>query len=295
MVDTDEEARMLMAKWDAEHSEHAYDSDDEEVADADLTDMDDVYEKYRRPVTLKDAAVDHVILGTGDLSRAMNDMEQLLGKGVRPIGVTSMNGLGLVSARLALTSPNSSEGCYLEILGPDPKQNMDTDLVNHLKTLPEGGIVPVHYGVRQSSTSENVKPNHSWTCDKVTMVDRDRGMPVMYDMRIWEGHELGGLVPNFISWPETAEEAGHPGGKLPIAGQLDQVVVQVANAADEDVIYKMTTGVDKIEIVSGEDNMLEFCFTTADNMPISFSGRNPVGFSFPKQGGLEVKKPDYDL
>ena len=173
----DVEAQELMAKWDAEHGVK---DNDETVPDGDdePLDLDDVMEKFRRDVVVTDKAIDCVMLGVCDIQQAMVDFESLTG--VKPVGVTSLNGLGIASARVAFDDASCA---YLELVGPDPKQS-PTSLSEKLVNLPEGELVPMQYSLRRTDCSDlqDGWKKHDYAVDKVTMVGQDRGMPWMWDL-----------------------------------------------------------------------------------------------------------------
>lgn len=272
--DEDAEAKALMAQWDAENG-------DVSDVEADVDDEVDDDDKYRREVSVTDNTLDHVVLGTSDLETALNDFEAMTG--VRPVAVTSMNGLGTKSARV------SFDGCtYLEIIGPDPKQT-PTELADKLADIEAGKMVPIHYGIRSSESEE--RKSSVWTdelglqVDKITMVAADQGMPWTWDLYILEGHENAGLVPNFLHWPGM-----HPCGKLPIVGSLDSVTVRVPFG---NMVHKLVAGMDGIEAMTDETTGLEFTFTSEKGTH-SFSSSEPIGIVFPKEGGLTVEKTGFE-
>ena len=271
----DAEAKALMEKWEAENGA-GVDSDAEDD-DGEILDMDDLLEKFRRDVDITDDTLDHVVLGTCDLEQAMKDLEAMTG--VKPIGVTSMNGLGIKSAQVAF------ENCaYLEIVGPDSNQ-ASTPLSENLENLEEGKIVPIHYAVRSTTCKSRKESDWSkFSVDKITMVGRDQGMPWNWDLHILEGHEEGGLVPKFMQWPDDK----HPAAKLPIVGSLDWVGVR---APSDSSVHKLLDGISGISVESG-DTLLEVTFTSSKGTH-TFSSTEPFGVSFPKEGGLKLKEPSF--
>jgi hypothetical protein len=205
----------------------------------------------------------------------LDDFEAMTG--VRPISVTSMNGLGTKSARV------SFNGCsYLEIIGPDDKQ-ASTDLSEKLEKLADGEMVPIHYGVRSSTSdarSASWKEDLGLKVDKITMVAADQGMPWKWDLYILEGHEFGGLVPNFVYWPGF-----HACGKLPIVGTLEGVAVR---APAGNLVHKLLAGIDGVDVEVSDETCLGFTFSTDKGLH-SFSSEEPMGVTFPAEGGLPVK------
>lgn len=177
MGDEDKEAQELMAKLGVNGDVDVSDSDEE-------MDPEEMLEKFRRDVTISpDNCIDVVILGTSDLDKAVVDFETLTG--VKPVWVTSMNGAGTKSARIAF-----EECAYLEIIGPDPKQP-ETPFQKALAGLPAGELVPCHYAVRMEKSKE-LPVRMEWkkmglAYDQITMVAKDKGMPWMWDMYFMKG------------------------------------------------------------------------------------------------------------
>jgi hypothetical protein len=98
----DGEMEEMMSKWESENGVDESDDDD----DAEVLDEDELLTKFRRTLVIPDDSFDHVVLGTSDVERSIEDFEQLTG--VRPVYVISLNGLGTKSARgmYLCTSPN---------------------------------------------------------------------------------------------------------------------------------------------------------------------------------------------
>ena len=174
-----QEAQELMAKLGMDGE---IEDDDDSV---EVLDPEEVLEQYRREVTISpDNCVDQVILGTSDLDKAVDDFEKMTG--VRPVWVTSMNGAGTKSARIGF-----EECAYLEIIGPDPKQE-DTPFSKALAELPAGEMVPIHYAVRLEK-SKDLEVRREWSkmgleYDQITMVAKDKGMPWLWDMYFIKGN-----------------------------------------------------------------------------------------------------------
>jgi hypothetical protein len=270
--DEDPDMEALLAKFSAEHG-LVDDDASEGVAD------DDDEDKFRHEVTVTDDALDHVVLGTSDLDAALKDFEAMTG--VRPVAVTSMNGLGTKSARV------SFNGCaYLEILGPDAKQ-APTELSEKLEKIAAGEMVPIHYGIR-STTCKDRKADwkdQGLQVDMITMVSTDQGMPWKWDLYILEGHEYGGLIPSFLYWPEL-----HACAKLPVVGNLEGVAIR---APADNVVHKLLAGIDGVDVEVSDDTCLGFTFTSEKGLH-SYSSAEPIGVSFPQEGGLPVKKTGYE-
>lgn len=273
----DAEMKKLMDKWeitsDGSSLSSSHDHDD-------LLDYDDLLEKFRRTVTITDHDIDQIILGTSDLDAAVAKFEQQMGV-ASPNTVTwvaSLNGTGTKSARMAFESC-----CFLEIVGPDPKQETvsSTPLKEALSKIAKDKIVPLHYAFR-SKDAEQIVQNSGYGYNKITMVAKDKGMPWTWDQYFLEDHDEGGLVPFVTNWKESF----HVSGKLPILGKLESVKV---SAPADSKIHKLLDNVNGIQVETGSRN-LEFTFSSPTGSH-TFSCTDPIGITFPDDGGLPVKTP----
>ena len=278
----DIEAKELMAKWEKEMGDDpgATATDDDSLEDSGPLHYDDDLEKYRRDVNPKDGELDHMVLATADLDKAMEEFEKETG--VKPVMVCSLNGLGTKSARVAF-----DECCFLEIVAPDPKQTNRPLGDKLVDVAPPGVMVPLHYAVRDSNAAkyrDTKFPELGYKkTDQVTMVAKDRGMPWKWDMVFLEGHDDGGLVPFFVDWGD----AHHAAGRLPVVGSGPRVTVK---APSDHRVHKLLDDVVWIDTDESDDVGVSFAFTGKDGQSLSYSGRSPVGISFPQEGGLPVKK-----
>lgn len=269
MSTEDQEAHDLMAKLGVDGH---VDSDD----DSEEMDPEEMLEKYRRTVDISpDNCVDQVILGVSDLDKAVDDFEALTG--TKPVWVTSMNGAGTKSARVAF------ESCaYLEIIGPDPKQP-DTVFSTALSKLPAGEMVPCHYAVRMEK-SHDLKVRMEWKklgleYDQITMIAKDKGMPWLWDMYFMKGN---GITPFLTDW--KTHDSLHASAKLPVCGSLANVSV---SAPDGHVVHKLLEGPTGLNLSTGSEN-LSFTITSPKGSH-TFSCSDPIGICFPEEGGVEVK------
>jgi Glyoxalase-like domain len=262
----DREMKDLMSRWDTENNYQDV-SDGEESCELEPTGYDDMLEKYRRTVHATDNTIDHVVLGTSNLEKAMDVFEDETG--VRPLMVVSHNGLGTKSARVAF-----NQCAFLEIIAPDPAQAA-TPLAKQLAALPADQLVPVHYAIRKFNSKDlkqTVWKDMNFTCDEVTMVATDKGMPWKWDMFFLEGHNEGGLLPFFIHWGDSH----HAAGRLPIVGDLERVVITTSNSQ----VKELLAGVDGVDVANG-DSHFELSFTCPDGRK-TYSGSSLIGITFPK-------------
>ena len=269
MSSEDQEAQDLMAKLGVDGDVESDESDEE-------MDPEEMLEKYRRDIAISpDNCVDQIILGCSDLDKAVDDFEALTG--TRPVWVTSMNGAGTKSARVAF------ESCaYLEIIGPDPKQP-DTPFSEALAKLPAGELVPCHYAVRMEK-SHDLNTRMEWKklgleYDQITMIAKDKGMPWLWDMYFMKGD---GITPFITDW--ATHDSKHASGKLPVCGTLSSVSV---SAPEGHVVHKLMESPSGLDLTTGGAN-LTFVISTPKGSH-TFSCSDPIGISFPEEGGVEVK------
>lgn len=269
MSDEDEEARRLMAKLGMDGDIAADDDESEEELDP-----EEIAEKFRREIAIDpDNCIDQVLLGTSDVDKAVTKFEEMTG--VKPALVTSMNGLGTKSARVAFENC-----CYLEIIGPDAKQEKSTPLKEAVAALPEGELVPLHYAVRWEKSKE-LEVRREWKgmgleYDQITMVAKDRGMPWMWDMYLMKGD---GIMPFITDW--SSHDCIHASAKLPIVGTLTSVLV---SAPDDHLIHKLLEGPQGLALSTGSPK-LEFTISTK-NGSHTFSSTEPIGISYPDEAPI---------
>lgn len=268
MSDEDQEAKDLMAKLGMDNDIGADDESDEEL------DPEEVLEQYRRDVTIDpDNCIDQVLLATSDLEKAVEEFEKLTG--VKPVGVRSMNGLGTKSARIAF-----EECAYLEIIGPDPKQELSTPLKEAVAKLPAGELVPLHYAVRWEKSKE-LEVRREWKekgmeCDQITMVAKDKGMPWLWDMYFMKGDGICPFITDYSS-----HDSIHACSKLPIVGTLTSVCV---SAPEDHIVHKLLESPQGVTLSTGSPK-LEFTISTKNGSK-TFSTTEPIGIAFPDEAPI---------
>lgn len=150
--------------------------------------------------------IDHILWAAPDLEQGMATIEKLLGVepiigGVHPGGGTRNALLGLGNER------------YLEILGPDPAQDLRGTTAEWMPDLREPGlitwVVRTHDldGVIAAAERLRVKTRGILSMSRKTP---DGGELRWKVVRLSE-HGFGTLVPFFIDWLETP----HPSGTAP--------------------------------------------------------------------------------
>lgn len=266
MSSEDEEAKRLMGEWGLDTQDNEND-DDDDYNDDDIHNLDDYMEQYRRNDCIPhDDELDHVILGTNNLEKALEQFYQMTQ--LKPIMVVSLKGVGTKSARLAFQSCQ-----YLEIMGPDPK-HAAMPLAQKLAKLPDDTLVPFHYAIRSKQKMKTqIWKECDLTCDKVTMVAQDQGAAWTWTMAILEGHDQGGIVPYLVDWGESK----HAAARLPVIGSLDSLKV---TSGPDSPIHTILDGIARVTVETGE-TALELTFTS-DKGKHTFRSLVPGGIEFPK-------------
>ncbi|MFP6834932.1 MAG: VOC family protein, partial [Pseudomonadales bacterium] len=147
------------------------------------------------PMTL---AIDHLMWGAPDLAQGMAQAQQLFG--VEPAPGGAHPGLGTRNALLGL-----GDCVYLEIIAPDPEQNLHGTLGERLPKLDRCALVTWAAGCG----------NLSGLADTGAALGMAVRGPVRTQRRTpsdnvleWEllflgGHEFPSLIPFFIDWLDT--------------------------------------------------------------------------------------------
>ena len=91
----------------------------------------------------------------------------------------------------------------------------------------------------------------------------------------------GGLAPFFTFWKE---DMIHASSKLPIVGEFQNVTV---SAPGDHCVHKLLESPSGVDVSTGGPK-LEFTFSSPKGSH-TFSTDDPIGVSFPEEGGIEVK------
>lgn len=165
--------------------------------------------------------VDHVIVGAGDLDKAITDLEKLTG--VRSIIGGVHPGRGTRNALMSL-----GDGTYLEILAPDPAQSIDNEEIRELRALTS----PTPVGWAVSAGDESALRTALATAGIATSapVPGSRAKPDGSILRwVTFGYDdvESPFAPFFIVW---ADPALHPSRTSPGGCRLSTIRVQSAQA-----------------------------------------------------------------
>jgi hypothetical protein len=287
----DIEAKELMKEWGIDGE---VPDDVEKDVSPHSSDYDEYLEQFRRDVFASDNALDHILLGASNMDAALDKFEKLTGH--RPVYVVSLTGLGTQSARIAF----EHDCCFLEIVTPDPKQSITTDLKQQLEALAPDALVPIHYAIRRHKAKDL---QDVWsgklglTVDSITMVARDRGQPWNWDMIILDDPSMGsqdGYIPYFVDW----RDSHHAAGKLPIVADRPTVtisapashkmhkalrIIDVLDESEGPEVKNLTVEVDEPKFV------LQFIAKNGQTNTFTATGSEFRGIRFPSEGGLPVK------
>ena len=113
------------------------------------------------------------------------------------------------------------EGAYLEIIAPDPQQAIAGTKGQRFAALPTTELL--HWAVRHDDlaglsarfTAGGLAPRAIRDMARIA----PGGQQLQWQLMGVTGHELGGLMPFFIDWQDTA----HPSIAAPVVGSLDAV------------------------------------------------------------------------
>ncbi len=190
--------------------------------------------------------LDHFMWVVPDLASGMDEIERLTG--VRPIPGGAHEGLGTRNALLGL-----GDSVYLEILAPDPEQDMAGTMGAQLAHLGQSGLVA--WAVRTENLARVVDGLSAsfpdWQARKPLDVSRKRPDGQLIEWQLL----LPGLshrgVPFFIDWLTSP----HPTQDLPEECSVESFVVR---SADSESLEHLGLGqLRSVTIVPGAEVTLE--------------------------------------
>ena len=155
--------------------------------------------------------LDHILLGCNDLQRGIDSAEQHTGVRAAFGGVHP--GRGTQNALLSLGTRR-----YLEIIAPDPQQNLANQLANMLKKLTEPRIVgwAAHPGDVQLLATDLAKAGIAAEGPTPGSRKRPDGS-VLHWKTLNLKDDANGLLPFFIQW---STDSTHPSADAPSGCQL---------------------------------------------------------------------------
>ena len=211
--------------------------------------------------------LDHVVVAAPDLEAAGRRFEEETG--VAPAAGGAHPGLG---TRNSLVSFGG--GAYLEIIAPDPEQDVSGSFAERLATLAEPLLF--HWAVRVSELAPVQARAKDAGLAPSAILPTSRSLP-SGERLSWEllgvgGHDHGGLVPFYIDWLE----APHPSESAPVVGALRRFALTLdAKSPARALLDPLPDGV---SLDTGSP-ALEVCFdspkgeirwTTGDALPPGF-------------------------
>jgi hypothetical protein len=167
--------------------------------------------------------LDHIVLAVPDLDAAVANFEARTGVAPKPGG--SHVGLGTRNALISFGS-----GHYLELVAPDPAQDIDATFGATLAALP--GERLLHWaiatsdlvGIAARAAALGLAPGPIRRTSRAT----PDGTVLEWRLLGVGGHPLGGLAPFFIDWLDCV----HPSTNSPVVGELVECVATLpADAA----------------------------------------------------------------
>ena len=195
--------------------------------------------------------LDHLIWGTNDLERGIDDIEERTG--VRAAHGGNHPGLGTRNALLSL-----GENRYLEIIAPDPAQGNVSDLAVQLAELGQAWLMS--WVVRVDDMEELVVrgKEHSYPIAKVSESRRKPdGKVLRWSFATIEDRGLLPHVPGFIKWEGTA----HPSQDAPIGCNLVRLEIEAQHP--EDVRALLTAFRLGVDVRKGATERLKATLDTA--------------------------------
>ena len=155
--------------------------------------------------------LDHLMWGAPDLASGIAEGARLFD--AAPVRGGVHPGLGTCNALLSL-----GDAAYLEVIAPDPAQELSGTLGARLATLREPGLITwaaaTHdlEGVARAAAAASLKVRGPVPTERKA----PDGRVLRWRLLFLGGHDFGGLVPFFIDWLDTAHPArtNPPGGRF---------------------------------------------------------------------------------
>jgi hypothetical protein len=211
--------------------------------------------------------LDHVVLAVSDLETAKAEFENQTG--VLPADGGPHKGLG---TRNALVSFDN--GVYLEIIAPDPEQNLEDTMGEQLSKLSSPRLL--HWAIRTKKLNRVYDRADETGLHPGQVKAMSRNVPGGSAIK-WEvigigGHDHGGCVPFYIDWLR----APHPTKSIPHVGELESFRVSLPS---DSLAHKLLDPTPKfVEVVTG-DPRISLSFKSKNGV-IKMEELNPKGFGF---------------
>ncbi len=207
--------------------------------------------------------LDHVVIAAPDLAAAKAQFAAMTG--TQPVDGGPHIGRGTCNALVSFGA-----SCYLEIIAPDPQQDIAGTGGAALAELSEP--VLLHWAVRVSDLGAIADAANSLGLTAGAAYDMSRATPggarLNWRLMAIGGHGLGGLVPFYIDWLDCA----HPADAAPVVGPLEELAVSVTNPA----IVELLVPTQGVEVAHGSP-LLSLRFASAKG-EICYASSAPLGF-----------------
>ncbi len=166
--------------------------------------------------------------GAPGLRSGIDEARRLFGVRPAPGGVHP--GLGTCNALLSLGNDQ-----YLEVIAPDPAQELAGTLGARLAALEAPGLVTWAAAASDLDAVAAAARGASLEVRGPVLTRRQApdGSVLRWRLLFIGGHAYGGLVPFFIDWMDTP----HPARTNPVAGQLISLDVRTPDADGLNALY----------------------------------------------------------
>lgn len=197
--------------------------------------------------------LDHLMWGASSLERGIEVAEQLFKVKAAPGG--SHQGLGTRNALLSL-----GDEIYLEIIAPDPEQQVSSTFVSNLRSLPEPGLVT--FAVGSGSLATAAARAQQAGLDVLGPQQTQRrtlaGDLLNWELLYFTGHEHGGLMPFAIDWLDTPS----PARSAPPAGRFRSMQIHAPDA--EQLAARFAQLQIDVDVAVAEQAAISATIATAD-------------------------------
>ncbi len=185
--------------------------------------------------------IDHVVLAVPELEAAMVEFAEWTG--TRPVDGGPHPGGGTRNALVSF-----GDGAYLEIIAPDPEQELAGTNGERFAALGEPTLL--HWAVRTSNLQDVANAARQAGFAPRPIRDMARETPAGGRLE-WQlmgigGHQLGGLVPFFIDW----QRSPHPADSAPLVGALTTLSVP-----DRAGLGRLLAEVEDVELGASDTSM----------------------------------------
>ena len=193
--------------------------------------------------------IDHIVVAAADLETAKLEFFDMTG--VMPVDGGPHPGGGTRNALVAFSSD-----CYLEIIAPDPQQDLKGTNGERFAALAKTELL--HWAVRSSDLealsnqiataleqahsqpsgdSPNRPPIRPGPIYNMAR-DTPTGERLAWRLMGVQKHNLGGLIPFFIDWQDTP----HPTQAAPVVGALHSLQLSLPSSGPQDDVLVRVLG-----------------------------------------------------